>query len=220
MIQPDAFMPDDLIRSRNWAELTNEEKESLKEVATTEEEFRLLKMMLTTAAAQTEDIPEITPAVHQRLKMAFQTERKQTPRMAWWRYAAAAAVLLGIAGTVWLVNGKRTTDRPVAKKETVVLPVIKDSVIDAQSVETKDSNNYITPAKKTGIKTNQQKLTTEMPALTDKQPEIVKKEKGNNPDKTKMPPPVLVPQNPETTVAINTSLKENGDLLQLVTGVY
>ncbi len=112
-------MPDELIRSKNWAELTEAEKALLNGVAASEEEFRLLKLMLSVAGSQANDTPAIGTELPASLRMAFrQAEATPVRKMGWWRYAAAAAVLLGIAGTVWLVRGTNGPEPPVARNTT------------------------------------------------------------------------------------------------------
>lgn len=205
MTPHDALLPDELIRSRNWAELTEEEKASLKEVAATEEEFRLLKMMLVTTA-QTEAIPVLSPAVHQRLKTVFQTEHQRHAPVRWWHYAAAAAVLTAIAGTVWIVASKNKTEPPLVRQEQQIFP----------SVEVvKDSNKTIQPVITREIKpevqeTAQKKIVVPVPKVPGNQPKII----------PPVPPKNIPVMNPEPALAINTSLKENSDLLQLVVAVY
>ena len=205
MTPHDALLPDELIRSRSWAELTEEEIASLKEVAATEEEFRLLKMMLVTTA-QTEAIPVLSPAVHQRLKTVFQTEHQRSAPVRWWRYATAAAVLTAIAGTVWIVASKNKTEPPLVRQEQQIFPPV---------VVVKDSNKTIQPVITREIKpevpeTAQKKIVVPVPKVPGNQPKII----------PLVPPKNIPVMNPEPALAINASLKENSDLLQLVVAVY
>lgn len=203
MTQPDPFMPDDLIRTRNWAGLSAEEKEALKDVAATEEEFRLLKLMLSTATEPTEDIPEISPAVHERLKTAFHEQHERRGKViGWWRYAAAAAVVLAVAGTIWIMTSKNKKETEIAREEPKTV----------QPVVPKDT-----------VKPLQQVYDTLLKPITppNRDPRI-----RPRPIKPVPPPvqpvqqlPVMDPQ-PSIAVNINTSVKENSELLQLVAAVY
>lgn len=212
MTQPDPFMPDDLIRTRNWAGLSAEEKEALKEVAATEEEFRLLKLMLNTATEPTEDIPEISPAVHERLKSAFheQHERRGKVVTGWWRYAAAAAVVLAVAGTIWIMTAKNKKETEIAREEPkTVQPVVpKDTVKPSQSIPDTSFKQTIPPV-----------MNPQPEQGPVKHPKLRKPAVRQTIDPPPPQIPVMDPQ-PSVAVNINTSLKENSELLQLVAAVY
>lgn len=204
MTQPDPFMPDDLIRTRNWAELSAEEKEALKDVAATEEEFRLLKLMLNTATEPTEDIPEISPAVQERLKTAFHKQHEPRGKViGWWRYAAAAAVVLAVAGTIWIMTSKNKKETEIAREEPkTVQPVVpKDTVKPIQPDTAKESRPV-----------QEESGPIIHPAL--RKPPVQQKNDTPAPQI-----PVMDPQ-PAIAVNINTSVKENSELLQLVAAVY
>lgn len=207
MTQPDPFMPDDLIRSRNWADLSAEEKEALKEVAATEEEFRLLKLMLSTATEPTEDIPEISPAVHNRLKTAFHEQHERRGKViGWWRYAAAAAVILAVAGTIWIMSLNNKKETEIAREEPKkVQPVIP-----------KDTVKPVPPTPDTLIKQTTPPARRPMAEPGPVKPPHGRPKPNDAPVKQL---PVMDPQ-PSIAVNINTSVKDNSELLGLVTAVY
>lgn len=210
MIQPEPLMPDDLIRTRNWADLTDAEKEALKDVAATEAEFRLLKLMLNTAMEPMEDIPAINPVVHERLKTAFREQH--TPRgkvIGWWRYAAAAAVILAVAGTIWIIKGKNKKETEIAREEKTKT---------MQPVTPRDT---LPPVQKDTT------LKQPLPGVMNPAPEPmpVKPPKLRRPpvkQTTGKPAPSLpaIDRQPDVAVNINTSVKDNSELLQLVAAVY
>lgn len=210
MIQPDAFMPDDLIRNRDWADLSAGEKEALKDIAATEEEFRLLKLMLHTPTEPAKAIPAVHSAVQERLKTAFRKEHAPRGKVTgWWRYAAAAAILLAVAGTIWIILGNNKKETGIAREEKIkpVQPIIKPDTVQPGGKDTL--------------------LIPEAPPARN--PPI---EQGPvKPPKMRKPPlkpandspvqqiPAVVSE-PSIAVNINTSVKENSELLQLVAAVY
>lgn len=206
MIPPDAPMPDDLIRLNTWAELTDAEKALLNGIAGNEEEFRLLKLMLTTTGTQHE-VPEVNTTLPTSLRTAFrQAEAAPVRKMGWWRYAAAAAVLLAIAGTVWLTRTKNNPELPVARKEQ---PAPVQNIENKTVPPLPEEEKRFTPPV---IKTAPKKISPQKQAPVN----------PNNPLPPKKDKQVLPELQVTTTntVAINTSLKDNSELLQLVTAVY
>jgi hypothetical protein len=206
MILPDALMPDDLIRSRTWETLTAAEKEQLKEVAATEADFRLLKLLLTSATLH-EDIPPLNPAIQLRLKEQFRAAQKDALKtIGWWRYAVAAVLLAAIAGTVWftmLKNKKESTIATTTPKKEIVK-------YDTTSVPVINPTNEIKPATK----------LTRVPIPVAVRKKTVPPQKRE--PKKIMPSPVIpIPvETPNTSVAVNTRLKGNSDLLQVITEIY
>jgi anti-sigma factor RsiW len=204
MMRPDALMPDDLIRLRNWEELTATEKEQLKEVAATEEAFRLLKLMLATAPLN-DEVPLLNPALRGRLKTHFQAARQTTPKtISWRRYAAAAAVFAVIAGTVWLLLVKQKKENAVARTTPQTEQINYDTT----------SAHVTRPV--TEVKITPKEAPVAIPVSTRKKAALPQKRENK---KSKMLPPVPV-EAPNTSLAINARLKDNSELLQLVTEVY
>ena len=210
MIQPDAFMPDDLIRNRNWADLSAEEKEALKDIAATEEEFRLLKLMLHTPVEPAEAIPAINPAVQERLKTAFRNEHAPRARViSWWRYAAAAAIVLAVAGTIWIISGNHKKETGLAREEKTkpVQPIIKPDTVQPGGndtlliPETPPARNP--PIEHGPVKPPRMRKPPVKPAVDTPVQQLP-----------------AINREPSVAVNINTSVKENSELLQLVAAVY
>jgi hypothetical protein len=206
MIPPDALMPDDLIRSRTWETLTAAEKEQLKEVAATEADFRLLKLLLTSAPLH-EDVPPLNPAIKVRLKEQFRAAQKDIPKtIGWWRYAVAAVLLAAIACTVWFTMQKN-------KKESAIATTTPKKEIIRYDTASTPVTNPVNEMK------SAPKLTRVPIPVTVRKKTVLPQKKE---PKKIMPSPVIpIPvETPNISVAVNTRLKGNSDLLQVITEVY
>ncbi|MFT3980574.1 MAG: hypothetical protein QM687_08905 [Ferruginibacter sp.] len=142
------LQPDEIITHKEWHELNAAEKEQLAGLAGSEAEFNLLKKMLQVSAEEKEAVPEVNPAVYQKLRAELPA-RKQSPRRLWIA-AAAAIVIIASAALIFLKkevpNGyvKETPAQP-AKKDTAAQ---QDKLLVTETPgSTKKNNVTDTPAK-------------------------------------------------------------------------
>ena len=101
------MQPDDIIRQKEWHQLTDAEREMLQHITSTPEEFNLLKNMMLSALEEKQQVPVINPSIHEFLQTQLQNNHARTRVMKPWYYAAAA-VILCVLGT-WLLM-KKTDD--------------------------------------------------------------------------------------------------------------
>jgi len=133
-----------LIQEKEWSSLTEAERAIILPLAADEQEFNLLKKMLLVAQEQLEEVPPLSPGVHQRLREAMAQPRPKTFRLPRWTYAAAAAVLImavagwiflhqtaqkprqqGVPGYVHLDNKTVPTDTTIKSTQPQPPPVVK-----------------------------------------------------------------------------------------------
>lgn len=136
---------DEIIQQKEWFELSGEEKSTIQELAASEQEFNLLKKMLQISAEEIVDAPLVESHVKDELH-ALVASRKKSVQRYW--YAAAAAIVLFIAGAIFLQKEKHT-DPPLVKTNVpqyINSPVVVkagDTLIFAPDniVEPKKKNN-------------------------------------------------------------------------------
>ncbi|HEX2630131.1 MAG TPA: hypothetical protein VHM26_13990 [Chitinophagaceae bacterium] len=125
---------EDIIQQKEWAHLTDAEKELLQPLADDEQEFNLLKKMLLLAEEDAVAAPLIDPKVQQRLHESIAGKRKVVFSKKW--YYAAAAILI-IALTAWFLlqpSKKQAKDEDVA----ITPPPTIEKKIDTPSIVTND----------------------------------------------------------------------------------
>lgn len=93
--------PDEIIISKEWHQLNDAEKESLKELADSETSFNLLKKMLMVSFEQKEDVPIISQNIYKNLEAVLPARRMNQAK--YW-YAAAAALVIVLTASLFLVK--------------------------------------------------------------------------------------------------------------------
>jgi len=93
--------PDEIIISKEWHQLNDAEKESLKELADSETSFNLLKKMLMVSFEQNEDVPIISQNIYKNLEAVLPARRMNQAK--YW-YAAAAALVIVLTASLFLVK--------------------------------------------------------------------------------------------------------------------
>gem|GEM_PF-2751507 len=102
--------PDEIIISKEWHQLNDAEKESLKELADSETSFNLLKKMLMVSFEQNEDVPIISQNIYKNIISqniyknleAVLPARRMNQAKYW--YAAAAALVIVLTASLFLVK--------------------------------------------------------------------------------------------------------------------
>jgi hypothetical protein len=109
------MQPEDIIKQKDWQQLTEEEKKVVFPLAAGEQEYRLLKNLLKVAAEEPGDVPEINPVIHEKLSAGLR--RKQKKKINVWYYAAAS-VVVALLAIAWLL----TINKETGKKDMVIVP--------------------------------------------------------------------------------------------------
>jgi hypothetical protein len=186
---------DEIIQRKEWFELNAEERSSIEELAATEQEFNLLKKMLQVSAEENTAVPMVETHVKEELRAMVATKGKSYRR--YW-YAAAAAILLFIAGAIFLQKEKHQ-DIPLVKVDTPVntnSPVIVKK--DDQPIAVPD--NVLHPQTKTIDTIRIAKVLPQQ----------------NNPDTDRND----VVDNLQVYASVSKTVSEEKELLDLVTEIY
>jgi hypothetical protein len=190
------MQPDEIIREKEWHQLTMQERKMLEELAATEQEFLLLKQMLQVTLEEKEQVPAVSEKVFQGLRAEFEKPRRT--RSIFLPLLVAAAVVIAIALVYFLQanNNEKQTIDPIAKKQDPV-PARKDPVHDS-STFTNDT------------------IRMEEPVLS--------KKKTHPPQKHSQPkfnPPVDIPPATNIDVAVlNDQVGQDTTLLAYITKAF
>src|SRR5216110_1429198 len=95
------MQPEEIIQKKEWQQLTVAEKELLHSLAATESEYNLLKKILFIAREEISETPALDPAIKKNILAA----RKGRIRSMWY-WAAAAIIIVLVAGWFIIQNGK------------------------------------------------------------------------------------------------------------------
>ena len=186
---------DEIIQQKEWFELNDEERSSIEELAATEQEFNLLKKILQVSAEENTAVPMVETHVQEELRAMVAT-RKRSYRRYW--YAAAAAILLFIAGAIFLQKEKHQ-DIPLVKVDT---PVNKNSPVivkkDDEAVVAPD--NVLHPQTKT--------------IDTIRIAKVLPQQKDTDTDRND------VVDNLQVYASVSKTVSEEKELLDLVTEIY
>ena len=148
------MQPEDIIRQKEWGQLSETEKQIVFPLTESESEYNLLKNMLKIAAREPGNVPGINPAVHRQLQNQF--KKKEQKKSSIWYYAAASVMIAAITLT-WLLMKNRKDDH----NEIVVAPKIENPKQQIDTASKKPGTNLsltsvqkkiILPSKKTIIK--------------------------------------------------------------------
>jgi hypothetical protein len=120
------MQPDTIIQNKEWAALTEAEKQVLAPLVTDEAAFRLLKKALLVSRETAAGIPAIDPFIKEILIKQF-AEKTPVRKLFFsnWRKFAAAIFLLAICSTgywMWKKNKKTETEFSLSKTQTPFVP--------------------------------------------------------------------------------------------------
>ena len=124
---------EDIIQQKEWAHLTESEKELLRPLAADEQEFNLLKKMLLLAEEDAISTPLIDPKVQERLQQSITGKRKAVFFKKWY-YAAAAIV--AIALTTWLLL--QPSKKQAKEEDIAITPPTIEKKTDTPAIVTND----------------------------------------------------------------------------------
>lgn len=94
------MQPEEIIQQKEWHQLTIEEKQALQSLVADEQEYNLLKKMMMIADETAADVPQIDPALQQKLHRSVKNGTRK------WYYAAAAVLLVAVSAWFFLRNEK------------------------------------------------------------------------------------------------------------------
>jgi hypothetical protein len=195
------MQPEDLIQQKNWTSLTVDEKELVAPLAANEEEFNLLKNMLSIAMEDMQTVPTVNTAIQEQLQKAYAAPVVNMYNYKKWM-AIAASIIIAIAGT-WFYFKKAPAETTIAKKMEQPLPIdtIKNAPPSIQPTT-------IVP----GIVQN----TIRKPLRSSTPTKPAKRFKQYS-KKTPVPATIRIE---DGEMAILTMVKDNKALLDYVTEVY
>jgi len=117
---------DEIIIKKEWHELSFGEKDMIRELASTEKEYNLLKKILQVSAEETTEapaLPDLKAAIHSRIR------KPSSPAIRWYGWLAAAC-LLGIIISVILFQKKNEIPEIVKTTEQALPnPVTNDTSV-------------------------------------------------------------------------------------------
>lgn len=97
------MQPDEIIQTFEWADLDETDKYSIKELASNEKEFNLLKAMLKASSEEYVGIPDLSGSVKD--KILLETSTRSVFRISkYWYMAAAAIIAFGFLTFILLKN--------------------------------------------------------------------------------------------------------------------
>jgi hypothetical protein len=102
------MLPDEIIKHKEWNELTAAEKEAVLELAKNEQEYYVLKKMLQVSSEAVSDVPKAPERIRENIKSGLAGKSKRT---RWYWYAAAAVLVIAI-GSVLYFDKKDANDQP------------------------------------------------------------------------------------------------------------
>jgi hypothetical protein len=185
------MQPEDILLYKEWFQLSGEEKILIQELAADEQEFNLVKKML--SVAMDEEVPAINPSLQQQIALAISQPKQRS--IYKWYYAAAAVLLVALCST-WFIVTQHTSETP----GVAVIPAHVPAVTPVTPLTDTVQQQPITAVRKPRKTTTppSQKKTTTSPAPADAN---------------------TAPALP--TVAFTAMrVKDNTELLSLVTEIY
>jgi hypothetical protein len=88
------MLPDEIIKQKEWNELSADEMETVKDLAKNEQEYYVLKKMLQVSSEAADEVPMAPAHILQNIKAGL--AGKTSNRIKWYWYAAAAIFVLAI----------------------------------------------------------------------------------------------------------------------------
>jgi hypothetical protein len=151
---------EEIIQSKQWHELTNGERLIIEELAANEQEFNLLKKIMSVSLEESSEVPLVDPIVHKNLRNDFkEVKQKRGSRMIW--YAAAMIIVLLVA-TIFLrqkneapgtseivVTDVPASPSPIDSAHSDIQPPKQDPIVTLPSIPKKNNPNnklIVTPS--------------------------------------------------------------------------
>ena len=145
--------PEDIIQQKEWNELNEIERQSLLPLATTEQEYNMLKKMFLIVDEEINDVPLINPAIQQNLQSRVKPQAR-TFSLKTWHYAAATVVLLFAA---WFFIQRNNKQPSIAK---TLLPLRKTiDLKPRKEIYQEDTITYVQTPSTKHIKKNRYQPT-------------------------------------------------------------
>lgn len=188
---------EEIIQQKEWEQLSENEREFLKELTANEQEYNLLKKMLQLSAEEALEVPLFNEKTKLSLDTVINKNKLNSNRFVWY---AAAAVLLIFFSTLLVYNYNRTTKQP-AFVET-----------KAPFENLPSGENKVTIGKNDSL----QKNADESKNVADAKIRLDSNSSGNKINFQTAP----LLSNTDKYSAINTTIKADPRLLSLVTEVY
>jgi hypothetical protein len=190
------MQPEEIIQQKEWRDLTDAERALLKPIAATEGEYNILKKMFILVQEEAHDVPAVNPVLQQRLQGAVKKNKHKSP----WLYVAAAAAVVAIVTTLFLLPAKKPGEVIAKAPDT---PSIQKNKPD--SVKKNKINLPEAPKKQNEIAVIKKDKPVKKIPPVQKDPVI-----------DQVPPPVT-----NTAVLnISTLIKKDTALLAFITEVY
>src|SRR5882757_11080860 len=99
---------EEIIQQKEWQQLNADEQLIVKDLASTEQEYNLLKKMLQISGDEQYEVPQVSPGI--KAELMKQLPAKKTILLKRYWYAAAAAILVFASVTLFILNKKHTGD--------------------------------------------------------------------------------------------------------------
>jgi hypothetical protein len=186
------MQPEEIIQQKQWNELTATEKEIVLPLASTREEYDLLKNILEVAVEDMDPVPVIDNAIHLRLQAEVANNPQKKNRKIFY-YAAASIAAIIIAS--WFIFKNVNTN----KEDNIVL--VKPASV---TIDTTFHKRQVLPMEKeTAIKDDVA---------------VIEKNKTNKKRAVQLVNHNPVPTNQQST--INTFINNDSTMLAVLTEVY
>jgi hypothetical protein len=134
------MQPEDIIQNKEWHELNDSEKLIVQELASSEQEYNLMKKIFLVSREELMDVPEISPHVHQQLKQKV-SQKKKSRNIIW--YAAAAAVVILFSITIFLRQPLTPGTNDVVKNIPVKTTPADTTAIPQQNNKKENENTAL-----------------------------------------------------------------------------
>ena len=122
------MQPEEIIQTKQWHELTNGERLIIEELAANEQEFNLMKKIISVSLEESSEVPLVDPIVHRNLRNNFKQvkqKRGSRTRMIWY---AAAMILVLLVATIFL---RQKNEAPGSSEIVITNPPISTSPVDS-----------------------------------------------------------------------------------------
>ena len=105
------MQPEDIIKQKEWWQLTDTEKQIVLPLTATESEYNLLRNILMVAAEESANVPEMSPAIYNHLQAQF--KKKETKKFTLWYYVAASVIVAAIVLSWLLMKNQKDNNNQV-----------------------------------------------------------------------------------------------------------
>ncbi len=124
--------PEDIIQQKDWLQLNDAEKYLLHDIAATEQEFNLMKKILSVSKEELEEVPEVEPAILLRLQAQLQSRSK---RKSYYILYAAAAITLILLTLFIVLKKEDSPEKNIAQEEINIPKKEKDTISQPMAPE-------------------------------------------------------------------------------------